>query len=69
MERQYKADIIIMRQEENGKYRFYMIDKQNEMKATEKEIEELSSRHNAKISWFPTQEPAIASLRKLLTNN
>ena len=66
IERDYKADIIVMREEENGEYRFYLCDRFNDLKGTQEAIENLAERHHAQIAWFPTADPNVATIRKLL---
>lgn len=66
IERNYKADIIIMGEKENGEYSFYMVDAYNEQRGSQEAIEYLAEKHNARISWFPTSDPNIAKMRKLL---
>lgn len=66
IERNYKADIIIMGEKENGEYQFYLIDSFNEQRGSQEVIEYLAEKNNAKISWFPTSDPNIAKMRKLL---
>lgn len=66
IEREYKADIIIMKEEHDNQYRFYFVDRFNDMIATQEAIDNLAERHCAKVSWFPTADPNIAKIRRLL---
>jgi len=67
----FQNDIIVMKQVKDGddRYAFYMIDKFCQLTATQEGIEAMAKYHHAKISYFPTCDPAIATIRKLLKNH
>jgi hypothetical protein len=67
-EEQIKNDIIVIRQTKAGddRYVFYMVDRACQLVATQEEIEAMAKYHHAKISYFPTSDPAIASIRNLI---
>jgi tRNA isopentenyl-2-thiomethyl-A-37 hydroxylase MiaE len=67
-EDQNKSDIIVMKQVKDGddRYVFYLVDRECQLTATQKEIEAMAKYHHAKISYFPTTDPAIMLIRKLV---
>lgn len=67
-EEQTQNDIIVMKQVKDGddRYIFYLVDRENQLLATQDEIEQMAKYHHAKISYFPTCNQHIASIRKLL---
>lgn len=67
-EEQTKNDIIVMKHVKvnDDRYVFYLIGRQNQLVATLDEIDQMAKYHHAKVSYFPTSDPVIANIRKLL---